>query len=477
METEVGLANLAAPVVPGAVMAESYKLVSTSRAINSGIHHNDESSMDFWGQSRDIRPDIGAHEYPAGSADPPVGDKPELPAAGSRVTKGLVSLYEFKEKQGREVRDTSGYSDALNLRIKDESRVSWTEEGLLIKQPVLISSERPATKIIKACRQSNEITLEAWIRPANVIQDGPARIVGISSKTQRNVTLGQGLHGNRPADLYMARLRTTQTSTNGLPAVVSPPGTATSNLTHVVYVRSKNNRAILYINGQDRGILDVGGDFSNWDETMPLLIGDEVSEDRPWLGLLHLCAVYSRALAPAEVLHNYEANYRGDVSLLADFSIPPGDEHGIIPHVVEFDSSESTSTSGITAYFWEFGDGQTSNRATPTITYTAPRIYSVSLTITDSNGQTDKVTKEKLITVVEKPVAPLPADYARFVLINLSDSVIKAFGIQYPDYRCALVWNDEPFHMMVYADIDDVLRIFTTDNTVGLVWVDSLEEE
>ena len=56
------------------------------------------------------------------------------------------------------------------------------------------------------------MTLEAWIRPANVSQDGPARIISISSsKTERNVTLGQGLHGNRPADLYMVRLRTTQT--------------------------------------------------------------------------------------------------------------------------------------------------------------------------------------------------------------------------------------------------------------------------
>jgi len=477
VEAEVGLVNLSAPVNPGAVTADSYKLASASPAINGGIRHKDESPVDFWGSSRDALPDIGANEYPAGSADPPAGEALELPTAGTRVTKGLVSLYEFKEKQGREVRDTSGVSDALNLRIKDESRVSWTEEGLLIKEPVLISSERPATKIIKACRQSNEITLEAWIRPANVTQDGPARIIGISgSKTQRNITLGQGMHGNRPADLYMARLRTTQTSTNGLPAAVSPPGTASNNLTHLIYTRGKNKRAVLYINGQDRGVLDVDGDFSNWDESMPLLLGDEVSEDRPWLGVLHLCAVYSRALTPAEVLHNYEANYHGDVSLSADFSILPGDEYGIVPHMVEFDSSESIASSGIAGYFWEFGDGQTSNRANPTVTYSSPGVYSVSLTITDTNGQTDKITKEELIAVVEKPVAPLPADYARFVLVNIADSKVMAFGIQYPDLRCSLLWNDQPYHMIVYSDVADVKRVYTTGNTVKLIWVDRLEE-
>ena len=476
VESDIGLANIDAPLTAGAVTAEAYKLISTSKAINRGIRHKGETANDFWGTPRDKVPDMGAFEFPEGSNDEPI-DEPELPSPGARVSKGLVSLYEFKEGQGRVIRDISGNGEALNLRIMDESHVSWTDKGLLIKEPVLITSERPAAKIINACRPTNEITLEAWIRPANVSQDGPARIISISkSKTERNITLGQGLHGNRPADLYMARLRTTQTSSNGLPAVVSPAGTATSNLTHVVYTRNNKNRATLYINGQDRGILNVGGDFSNWDDRMPLVLADEVSEDRPWLGLFHLCAVYSRALTPAEVLHNYEATLSGDTSISADFAILPGDEYGIAPHIVEFDSADSYSTAGIASYYWEFGDGQTSNRANPTITYTTPGIYSVSLTITDSNSLTDKVTKENLITVVDRPVSPLPADYARFVLIRISDSRVMAFGIQYPDMRCALMWNDAPYHMMVYTDVDDVKRTYTADNAVELIWVDELEE-
>lgn len=477
VDSDVGLVNIDTPVAPGALTAEPYKLTGASIAINRGIRHNGNVQRDYWGTPRDQIPDIGANEHPgSGGGDEPVDD-PELPPAGTRITNGLAALYDFKEGQGREVRDVSGSGEALNLRIMDDSRVSWVNMGLQLNEPVLISSERPATKIIDACRAGNEITLEVWVRPANVTQDGPARLVGISgSKTQRNVTLGQGMHGNRPADLFMARLRTTTTSANGLPAVVTPPGTATTGLTHVVYVRGADNRAVLYVNGQERGVLAVGGDFSNWDTQMPLLLGDEISEDRPWLGLYNLCAVYSRALSPVEVLHNYEAGFVGETPLMAEFSILPGDEYGIAPHVVEFDAADSTSTAGIASYFWEFGDGQTSTRSNPTNTYTNPGVYTVSLTVTDNNGLTDKVTKEALITVVGSPVAPLPADYARFVLINLADSQIKAFGIQYPDYRCALMWNDEPFHMLVYADVDDVRRVFTTGDTVELVWVDSLEE-
>lgn len=476
LDEDIGLTDLNAPLTAGAVTAEPYKLVSGSLAINRGIRHNGELVKDYWGTPRDKAPDIGANEFPSGNGDNP-GDDPDLPSDGSRITDGLVALYEFKEGQGREVRDVSGVGDPLHLRIMNEANVSWSVQGLTIKEPVLITSERPAAKIITACRASNEITLEAWIQPANTTQDGPARIVSISnSKTQRNITLGQGMHGNQPADLYMVRLRTTQTSTNGLPAVVSPAGSATNNLTHVVYTRANNNRVTLYINGQDRGILDISGDFSNWDDKMPLLLGDELSEDRPWLGTFKLCAVYSRALKPSEVIHNYEANLQNDTAIMAEFTILPGDEYGIAPHVVEFDSSDSIAPTDIASYFWEFGDGQTANRANPTYTYTTPGIFSVSLTITDASGQTAKTTKEQLITVVETPVAPLPADYARFILVDIKDSAVLAFGIQYPDLRCALMWNDEPYHMSVYADIDDVLRIYTLDNTVELIWVDVLEE-
>lgn len=476
IDPDNGLANGNGPVSPGQLTAEAFKLTSNSQAINRGIRHNGAVIKDYWGQERDQQPDIGASEYPNGSGDQPDTD-PDLPPEGTRITDGLVALYEFRDGHGAEVQDVSGIGTPLNLRILDEARVSWSDQGLTLKEPVLITSERPATKIIDACRQSNEITLEAWLQPANTTQDGPARIISLSnSKTQRNVTLGQGMHGNLPADLYMVRLRTTQTSTNGLPAVVSPAGSATSSLTHVVYTRQINGRATLYINGQDRGVLDIGGDLTNWDSQMPLLLGDELSEDRPWLGLFNLVAVYSRALATAEVLHNYEANLLGNVSLLADFSILPGDDYGIIPHTVEFDSSESFAVGGITSYFWEFGDGQISSRQNPAYIYQTPGVFSVSLTITDANGATEKVTKEQLITVIETPVAPLPPDYARFILIDIQNSSVLAFGIQYPDLRCALSWNEEPYHMVTYGEVEDIIRIFTLDNTVELVWVDVLEE-
>jgi hypothetical protein len=475
VDADVGLVNIDAPVGAGALTADPFKLTGSSMAINRGVPGGDPA-VDFWGAPRDGLPDIGASEYPNGAGDQPV-DEPTLPPVGTRVTDGLAAFYDFKQGQGREVRDVSGVGDALNLRITNEANVAWTPEGLQINAPTLITSERPAAKIIRACQQTGEITIEAWLKPANVTQDGPARIVGISnSKTQRNFTLGQGLHGNQPSDLFIARLRTTHTSTNGLPAVMTPPGTATTSMTHVVYTLTREHQATLYVNGQDRGVLLLEGDLSSWDERMPLLLADELSEDRSWLGLFHMVAIYGRALAPAEVLHNYEAGLVPDPPVTAEFTVLPGNEYGVAPHVVEFDSADSAATAGINSYFWEFGDGQTSNRTNPVYTYAAPGVYTVSLTVTDSNGLTNQITKENLITVVATPVTPLPADYARFILLNVATSKVLAFGVQYPDMRCSLMWNEDPFHMLVFDEIDHIQAGYAKDNTVEIIWVDELEE-
>lgn len=477
VETNIGLADVNGPIIAGAVTADRFKLVDGSAAIDRGIRRQDNGEVDFWGNRRDALPDLGAHEFPNPMAGEPM-EAAALPNPGIRITDGLAALYTFQEGQGQDVKDISGVGQALHLRIANTSAVKWTSEGLQIEKPVRIVSQAPAKKIYDACRATNEITLETWISPANVTQDGPARLISISKdKMTRNVTLGQGLWGDDPPDRYMCRLRTTLTSENGLPAVVSPPNTAAASLSHVVYTRNSGGQATLYVNGQARGVLNIGGNFSNWDASMTLMLANELSDDRPWLGLFKLAAVYSRALSSAEVLHNYEAAFIVPNTLTAEFSVPAGSENGVVPHTVEFDSSTSTATAGIADYFWEFGDGQTSNQANPSHTYMAAGIFTVSLTITDKKGNTDKATRQNLVTVVSAPLPPLPLSYARFILVEVKTSTVRAFGIQYPNLRCSLLWNEEPSFQMQFADIDDVTRFLFDEGRLTLVWVDKLETD
>ena len=82
----------------------------------------------------------------------------------------------------------------------------------------------------------------------------------------------------------------------------------------------------------------------------------------------------------------------------ADFSATPisGDE----PLMVSF-TDTSTSVDGITSWLWDFGDGQTSMEQSPTHQYAEDGIYTVSLTITDADGDSNTETKTGYIIVIE----------------------------------------------------------------------------
>ena len=181
--------------------------------------------------------------------------------AESRVTRDLLALYRFEAGSGDIVRDESGVGEPLDLRIDRPERARRTDGRLAITRPLRIVSRAPARKIIEAVKRSGELTVEAWVKPANEDQDGPARIVSISQGiSQRNVTLGQD------GDRYEVRLRTTSTSKNGMPSTVTRRKTLRAVWTHVVYTRDKAGNARLYLDGKQAGARRVAGKLTSWND-------------------------------------------------------------------------------------------------------------------------------------------------------------------------------------------------------------------
>ncbi|MFQ6130669.1 MAG: DUF4038 domain-containing protein [Armatimonadota bacterium] len=213
---------------------------------------------------------------------------------------GLEALYTFQERGGDTIRDVSGADAPLDLRAAEEGAIKWGPEGLSVERPVLVASDGPATRLSEACRASGELTIEAWLKPANLEQGGPARIVTLSADTgSRNFTLGQ------QAGSYIARLRTTTTSTNGIPELVTAGGEVATEVAHIVYTRGASGLIRLYVNGVVRAAGVAAGDLSNWDAGFRLALANEMTSDRTWLGEYHLVAVYSRALPQAEIAQHY----------------------------------------------------------------------------------------------------------------------------------------------------------------------------
>jgi PKD repeat protein len=230
------------------------------------------------------------------------------PDATPRVNEGLQALYRFDQRNGNSIYDVSGEGAPLDLVINDLSRVKWTNDGLTILQPTLIASNGPAEKINEACRTSNEVTIEVWCTPANKTQEGPARIVSLSQNVHsRNLTLGQGLWGSQPSDLFDIRLRTTERSANGMPSFSSPQGSAAVGKTHIVFARNRRGLVRLYIDGIVVAESNIPGDLSTWNPRFPLLLGNETTGEYPWLGQIFLVAVYDRFLSWEEVRQNQRA--------------------------------------------------------------------------------------------------------------------------------------------------------------------------
>ena len=222
--------------------------------------------------------------------------------SAERSAEGLVVLYDFRLAKGSIVRDRSGAGQPLDLKIENPKNVRRSEGALEVRGKTLIHSEKPATKITEAVRRTGEITVEAWVRPANTKQSGPARIISLSgNSSQRNVTLGQ--EGNQ----FDARFRTTDTSGNGLPSLSSQVRSLSLRLTHVVYTRNRLGLARLFVNGKLSGDKTVGGKLSNWDKSFMLGLANELTKGRHWLGTYHLVAVYSRDLSKKEVAEHYKA--------------------------------------------------------------------------------------------------------------------------------------------------------------------------
>ncbi len=130
---------------------------------------------------------------------------------------------------GAVVQDVSGVGASLNLTVANVSAVTWISDGLSIDSATIVSSVVAADKVISACQASDEVTLEAWAKPVTTTQSGPARLVTLSADSgNRNSTLVQ------ENDTYQVRLRTTDTSDNGIPSLDGPSGSATTGLSHVV---------------------------------------------------------------------------------------------------------------------------------------------------------------------------------------------------------------------------------------------------
>lgn len=285
---------------------------STQSSTSSGVESTDGSTS-LGAASQDgttSSPDVST----SSTADTSTSSMSQGDSGASveRVTDGLVVLYPFDEGEGSEVGDAGGVGEPLDLEIQSDS-YAWTPTGLVLQADGIVAPVGSSSKIRLAAQATHELTVEAWVTPAESLQYGPARVVTYSLDTSyRNFTVGQGTDDDPAANTgWTARLRTTQKSENGIPDLTMPEVPTPTEPTHLTFTRSADGHERFYVNGVVEGEQTIAGTFESWnaEADFTFALGNEITLVRPWAGELHLVAVYDRALSAAEVQQNLAAGY------------------------------------------------------------------------------------------------------------------------------------------------------------------------
>ena len=182
--------------------------------------------------------------------------------------------------------------------------VKWIAgaNGVEFSSGGMIRSSSSLNRFHNALVSGTGLTVEVWISTKSNQQGGPARIVSYSSDTGlRNFTLGQ-----ERDDLIM-RLRTTETDLNGIKPFLTVKDVFHSVDPQHITVTYNFSEESIYVNGRSMITQVLGGSFHNWDYSYNLLLGNEDTGNRTWLGRLFLVAIYNRPLSKEEVWKNYMA--------------------------------------------------------------------------------------------------------------------------------------------------------------------------
>ena len=227
-----------------------------------------------------------------------------IASGGSRHDNALVALFEFKTGTGTVAYDTSGVEPAVNLTLSGD--VSWVGGwGVNVSGGKLQGLTATSRKLHSLIGSSGEYAVEAWVAPANVVQEN-AHIVGYSGGTAaRNFTLRQTMYD------YDFLNRSSATGANGAPELSTPSAAEVlqATLQHVVATFDPVTGRKLYVNGVLASVADpqAGGSLADWDDSFALVLGNEVSGDRPWQGVIRLVAIHNRALSADQVRQNFDA--------------------------------------------------------------------------------------------------------------------------------------------------------------------------
>jgi hypothetical protein len=237
-----------------------------------------------------------------------------IASGGNRYENSMIALYEFKSGGTCGDSITGACATAFDtlaqggtgIDLTLSGNVKWVGGwGLNFQGGKAQASTTSSAKLAQLVQATGEYSIEAWVAPGNVVQED-MRIVSYSGGlTARNFALGQTMYN------YDFFNRSSNTDANGEPGLSTPNAEEVlqATLQHVVATFDPVAGRKIYVNGQLRASLDPqpGGTLGEWDNSFAFVLGNEVSGNRNWMGVIRLVAIFNRALTPAQIQQNFDA--------------------------------------------------------------------------------------------------------------------------------------------------------------------------
>ncbi len=241
----------------------------------------------------------------------------------------LIAFYDFKDGTGGVVADKSGVAPAADLTLNGPTLMS--SYGISVDTGVAIAPATTSRKLYDEIADVNtgtqQYSIEAWVTPADTVQEGPARIVSYSANAgNANFMLGQVQY------FYHMRNRSTNTDVgaNGRPELANLDQDLQARLQHVVVTYDRYRGRRIYVDTRltrsKAGEGDMDADnvaalpLWNWNPNFNLALGNEPSGDRQWKGQIRLLAIYKAVLTDEQIQQNFDAGVGKRLLLRFDVS-------------------------------------------------------------------------------------------------------------------------------------------------------------
>ena len=266
-----------------------------------------------------------------------------IATGGERHVVNQIALWEFKTGTGAQAYDTSGVEPQINLSLSGNYK--WVGGyGVNFTNGRAQASYQASQKLFNNLRTRGEYAIEAWVIPANVVQEDKNIISYSGGSNERNFTIAQNEYNYQ----FYNRASTTADDTlrsNGGPVLETEAGDEDlqASQQHIVMNFDPVNGRRMYVNGVFTGDVDssdVGGLLTDWNNTHALILANELGQSVGWQGTLRMVAVHNRILTSAQIQKNFDAGVGQKFFLL--FSIGhidgvPADSY-IKVQVEQFDS-------------------------------------------------------------------------------------------------------------------------------------------